>query len=55
MTQLSGAHATRRFLRQLKFCTGHFQVICPNIGKKFVKLYAELQKLHHLTCSKLKM
>ena len=27
---------------------------CPKIGENFVKLYAELQKLDHLTCSKLK-
>ena len=28
---------------------------CPNIGKNFVKLYTKLQKLDHLTCSKLKI
>ena len=45
MTKQSGAHAFCRLLRQL----------CPNIGKNFVKFKAELQKLDHLTCSKLKI
>ena len=59
MTQLSGAHAFRRFLRQLSTDFHNFvqdiSKSCPNIGKKFIKLHAELQKLHHLTCSKLKI
>ena len=60
MTQLSGAHAFRRSLRQfLRQLSAYFvQDICksyPNIDKNFVKLYSELQKLDHLTCSKLKI
>ena len=31
------------------------RAVCPNIAENFVKLYAELQKLDHLTCSKLKI
>ena len=55
MTQLSGAHAIRRFLRQFSpdFAQDIFKS-CPNISIKFVKFKAELQKLDHLTCSKLR-
>ena len=60
MTQLSGAHAFRRFLSQL---STDFQEIMHRTFpshvltsvKKFVKLYAALQKLDHLTYSKLKI
>ena len=48
MTQLSGAHAFRLFLCQLS-------TDFHEIGNNFIKLYAELQKLAHLTCSKLKI
>ena len=59
MTQLSEAHAFHRFLHQLfnRFSRKIEQDMSksrPNIDKKFVELYAELQKLDHLTCSKLK-
>ena len=47
MTQLSGAHAFRQFLRQLstdlhEIFSQDISKSCPNIGKDFVKLYAEL-------------
>ena len=52
MTQLSGEHAFRRFLRQLSTDSHEISKSSPNIGRNFVKLYAEFQKLNHLTCNK---
>ena len=49
MTQLSGAHAFRRFIRQL---STDFHEIWY---RSFPSHYVELQKLDHLTCSKLKI
>ena len=60
MTQLSGAHAFHRFFRQLStdFQESLNRTFPSHVStsiKKFVESYAELQKLDHLTCSKLKL
>ena len=53
MTQLSGAHAFRRSLPQLSTDSHEilYRTFPSHVGKNFVKLYAELHQLDHLTSS----
>ena len=56
MITLSGAHAFRRFSRQLS--TDFHEILYRTFSSHVltsVKLNAELQKIGHLTCSELKI